>query len=78
MTSVPYKGIPFIFCRNPPVFSFIKKCAQPVGVSPNVNYSTTPLVTKIILPKKAKVYNKPENTMTKSELRSWALRNKYR
>lgn len=34
--------------------------------------------TPFIPPKKARVYNKPEHTMTKNEFYKWVSRNKYR
>ena len=78
MSTTPYRGIPFIFCRYQNIFSTIKYCAPPVGASPNKNYSSTPLVKTTIPPKKARVYNKSSDTMSKQKLISWASRNKYR
>ena len=49
-----------------------------MGASPAVNYSATPEVDVVVPPKKARVFNKPENQMSQSELRKWASRNRYR
>ena len=78
MSYIPYVGIPFIFCKNPKLFSFVKQCPQPVGASPNSTYSATPLVNVIVPPKKARVFNKPKDTMSKKQLIKWASRNRYR
>ena len=78
MSYTPYRGIPFIFCKNSNLFSYVRQCAPPVGASPNPNYSSTPTITETIPPKKARVFNKPKDTMSKKELLKWASRNRYR
>ena len=76
MSTQPYTGS-LLFCKNT-LFSTIKKCSQPVGASPHTNYSPTPLVDTVVLPKKVRVFNKPGNVMTQKEILHWASRNKYR
>jgi hypothetical protein len=66
MSLQKYTGTPYIFCRHPNVYSVVRMCAQPA------------LVKDSIPPKKARVYNKPSNTMTMSQVLSWASRNRYR
>ena len=78
MSYIPYTGIPFIFCKKSNLFSFVRQCPPPVGASPNLTYSATPLVNVVIPPKKARVFNKPKDTMSKKELLNWASRNRYR
>ena len=66
MSSLPpkqYVGIPFIFCSSN---------------APNYNIKQCNGQSEYVLPKKALIYNKPSNTMTKTELLKWASKNKYR
>ena len=76
--SHPYTGS-LLFCRNT-LFSSIKTCSQPVGASPNLNYSPTPERNIVVLPKKVRVFGSSDNTMimTKSQLIRWASSHRYR
>lgn len=62
LTNIPYRGSPFYFC-NVGQFYYSKQCDG---------------VTELVPPKKAIIYNKPENRMSKRELQKWFSRNRYR
>lgn len=58
-----YIGAPYYFCQSQNPNYIIKVCND---------------ISENIIPKKARIFNKIENRMTKAELRRWAIRNKYR
>lgn len=60
---IRYRGSPFYFCTSQNPFYTIKIC------------NNTQILEK---PKKAKIFNKPENKMTKNELIRWSSKNRYR
>jgi hypothetical protein len=62
LTTRPYVGAPFYFCRSGQ-FYYSKQCDGE---------------TQYVPPKKAIIYNKPEHRLSKRELQKWYARNKYR
>lgn len=77
-STTPYVNQQLFFCRNTGLFNTIKQCSPPVGASPNPNYTATPEQNVTVPPKKARVFNKPENKMSRREMLKWASRNRYR
>ena len=71
-----YKGHPWYFCpKRGGEYGFYyeeKECFVTSALG------NTFLTTKLIPPKKARLYNKPETTLSRSREYKWLSRNKYR